>query len=116
MKKIKTGILLLFVLAFSSSCKHEPTTQEVQNNTKMAVEELLTEDNTRDQYIRMDRYFIAEHPTSLVYTGAIKCTMFYTRLSIGGVELDSLKLYRDVEIKFQSKDYDTYLISIKARE
>ena len=117
--------LAIIVLAFlASACKSAPTIDEVESSVADDVEELLMEDNNDEKYFRMDRFFLNENPNPLVYTGVLKATYFYKNRT-GKWDArnlrwiptqDSLKMYRDVTIKFRDNKYDQYTIEIAAPE
>ena len=113
MKAIKllalaTATFILF------GCKDKaPDIQKVQDATESSVEQLLTEDNNEQIYLRMDRYFLSEQTNPLTYEGYLKATAFF---HIFPTRTDSLKVYKKVVIKFQDKDYDAYSILITKYE
>ena len=101
------GIIVFSIMM--TACSKEPTIDEVEQSSADAVERLLTEDNNEDLYLRLDRFFLDEHPDKLTYTGTLKATAFYKN-KLGKWDssrvrwvatTDSLKLYRSVEIKFR---------------
>lgn len=110
MKRVLILLSLIFCLI---SCTSNPTITEIQEGTIEAAKELLEEDNNPDRYFRMDRYFIDENPSDLIYTGSLKSTLFYKSYFTG---LDSLKLYFDVTVKFQDKTYKSFTISLEPKK
>lgn len=121
MKKILTALTFATLLTFVG-CSSVPSIEEVQEETKEGVEELLTEDNNKELSLRMDRFFLSEQVDDLTYKGTLKATAFYKssrwdsrRYRIIEVP-DSTKLYRTVIIKFRDKKYDFYTISITEDE
>jgi hypothetical protein len=90
-----------------------PSIESVERQVKSGVENLLTEDNTKDSYYQLDRFFLSEQTDPLTYIGSLKATYYWKSWS--GV-IQNEKLYKDVVIKFRDKQYESYTISIKPRE
>ena len=108
MKKKMSFILAAFITFMFTGCSNSPSIEDVEESTREGVENLLTEDNSKKVSMRMDRYFLSEQVDDLTYTGTVKTTVFLKY----GRSTDSLKVYRPVTIKFRSKKYDYYTISI----
>ena len=116
MKKFLVFIIgtLLFV-----SCNTAPDIQKLTELTRPEVENLITEDNNDETYIRLDRYFLSEKPDDRTYIGSVKMTAFYKHTKWNFSTLmreevvDSLKLYKEVIIKFTDNKYDYYTIHIE---
>ena len=107
MKKIFIFIFLIICLL---SCTVKPSISKVQDGTIEAAKELLEEDNNIDRYFRMDRYFIDENPSNLIYTGSLKATLFYKNYY---KQTDSLKVYFNATVKFLDTKYNAFTISLE---
>ena len=118
--KFKSVLFLVPLGIVLSSCWYSPDIDLVEEETRDDVERLLTEDNNKDTYCRLDRYFLSEHPDDLTYTGFLKGMYFYNnrRYDFNRYKFitfkDSTKFYRNVVVKFRDKNYDHFVISISA--
>ena len=118
--KFKSVLFLVPLGIILSSCWYSPDIDLVEEETRDDVERLLTEDNNKDTYCRLDRYFLSEHPDDLTYTGFLKGMYFYNnrRYDFNRYKFitfkDSTKFYRNVVVKFRDKNYDHFVISISA--
>lgn len=110
--------LSLLVLTFMASCSSAPKLEEVQKRTKEKVEELLTEDNNDELSFRLNEYYLLKKVDDLTYSGILETTAFYRHLEWDDNKFDlvqkrdSLNFYRDVIIKFHSKNYSDCTILI----
>lgn len=101
------------VALFVAACSNAPDIDDLKDNSAPLVEQLVTEDNTEALSYRLDRYILDGHPDKLTYTGTVKVTAFTKETDAeGNVKVDSTKMYRDVEIKFRSTDYDKYTVNM----
>ena len=97
----------------ATSCSNAPDIDDLKENSLPLVEQLVTEDNTEKLSYRLDRYILDGHPDKLTYTGTVKVTAFTREVdAAGNVQVDSTKMYRDVEIKFRGTDYDKYTVNM----
>ena len=90
-----------------------PSIESVERRVKSGVEDLLTEDNTNNNYYQLDRFFLSEQTDPLTYIGSLKATYYWK--SWNG-SFQNQRVYKDVIIKFRDKNYESYTISIKAQE
>ena len=51
-----------------------PSIESVERRVKSGVEDLLTEDNTNNNYYQLDRFFLSEQTDPLTYIGSLKAT------------------------------------------
>ena len=103
------------VALFVAACSNAPDIDDLKENSAPLVEQLVTEDNTEALSYRLDRYILDGHPDKLTYTGTIKTTEFTKKTAEdGSVQVDSVKLYRDVVITFHGTDYDKYTVTFYA--
>ena len=104
---------LLPLALLVAGCSGEPGLDDLKENSYPLVEQVLTEDDNEQVQHRPDRYILDEHPEKLVYTGTIKVTEFDRKVNEDGtVQVDSLKYYRYVVIKFHGTDYDKYTVEL----
>lgn len=126
MKKIFMAIAIFMV----AGCNIAPNIEVVEKESAKLVEELLTEDNNQERFVRLDRYFLSEKVDALTYTGTLKATVFYntTKFDEGKwrnnmrnnryweddtvVVQDSTKFYKTVIVKFRDKRYNYYTVEI----
>ena len=104
---------LLPLALLVAGCFGAPELDDLKENSYPLVEQLLTEDDNAQVQHRLDRYILDEHPDKLTYTGTIKVTEFDRKENEDGtVQVDSLKYYRYVVIKFHGTDYDKYTVEL----
>lgn len=121
MKKLLLPLTLLLALCVSG-CNIQPSIEKVEESSRDTVEQLLTEDNREDVYLRMDRYFLSEKQDLLTYVGTVKATLFYKDTDWDWKrheyvdKIDSIKLYRKVVVKFRDKKYNHYTVTIKEED
>lgn len=96
------------VSSLSKLLNNAPSIDEVESMTKKGVEDLLSEDDDKNHYYKLDRYFLTEQTDLLTYTGNLKATYYWYG--------NSSKVYRRVTIKFSDNKFERYTISIKAQE
>lgn len=107
-------LFLLFPL-LAVACSGAPDIDDLKEDSYPLVEQLLTEDDNDVVSHRLDRYILDAHPDKLTYTGTIKTTEFTKKTAEdGSVQVDSVKLYRDVVITFHGTDYDKYTVTFYA--
>lgn len=112
MKKLFFASWALVALC-AVSCSDAPDIDDLKEDSAPLVEQLVTEDNTEKLSYRMDRYILDGHPDKLTYTGTVKVTRFTREKDAdGNIQLDSTKLYRDVEINFRGTDYEKYTVNL----
>ncbi len=116
MKRLFVAAWALVALC-AVSCSNGPDIDDLKEDSAPLVEQLVTEDNTEILSYRLDRYILDGHPDKLTYTGTVKVTAFMREKDAeGNVQVDSTKMYRDVEIKFRGTDYDKYTVNLYAND
>lgn len=114
---MKHFYLFPLALLLLAGCSAAPDIDDLKEDSYPLVEQLLTEDDNEVVTHRLDRYILDKHPDKLTYTGTIKTTEFTKKTAEDGtVQIDSVKLYRDVVITFRGTDYDKYTITFYADE
>lgn len=114
---MKHFYLFPLALLLLAGCNTAPDIDDLKEDSYPLVEQLLTEDDNEVVTHRLDRYILDKHPDKLTYTGTIKTTEFTKKTAEDGtVQIDSVKLYRDVVITFRGTDYDKYMITFYADE
>lgn len=109
------SVYLLSLALLMAACSGAPDIDDLKEDSYPLVEQLLTEDDNDVVIHRLDRYILDQHPDKLTYTGTIKTTEFTKKTAEDGtVQIDSVKLYRDVVIQFRGTDYDKYTITFYA--
>lgn len=109
------SVYLLPLALLMAACSGAPDIDDLKEDSYPLVEQLLTEDDNDFVTHRLDRYILDQHPDKLTYTGTIKTTEFTKKTAEdGSVQIDSVKLYRDVVIQFRGTDYDKYTITFYA--
>lgn len=101
---MKKHLIYLIGALLIVSCNKAPSIEKVQNYSAQRVEELLSEKNNEQVQGKVVEYWLDDNPEPLIYTGHVNQMMYFKG--------DSIKVYRDVKIKFRDSKYDFCTIEI----
>lgn len=101
MKKL---LILLITILCIIGCNVAPTFEQIEEAVAPKIEEMILETSNSLIQTKVINFWLDEHPSPLIYTGHLNQMIYF--------EDDSLKLYKNVEVKFRDKKYNFYTLEI----